>query len=155
MAESEQQLRSLLMRVKEERKAGLKLSIQETKITESVSITSWQTEGENVQSVADFIFLGSKITTDSDCSHKIKRHLLLGRKAMTNQDNVLKSRDTTLLTEVCTVQTVVSPAVTYRCESRTIKKAKCQRTDAFKLWCWRSPFDCKEIKPANPKGNQP
>ena len=134
-------------------KAGLKLNIQKTKTIDAVSITSWQI-GEKVESVTDVIFLGSKITTDRDCSHKIKRRLLLGRKAMTNLDNVLKSRHITLPTKVYIVQTMVSPAVMYRCESRTIKKANCQRTDAFELWYWRSPLDCK-IKPANPKGNQP
>ena len=117
-------------------------------------ITSWEIDGETV---VDFIFLGSRITADGDCSHKIKRHLLLGRKVMTNLDSIFKSRDITLLTKVCLVKAMVFPAVTYVCESWTMKKAERQRTGAFELWCWRrleSPLDCKEIKPVNPKGNQ-
>ena len=146
------------MRVKEKsEKAGLKLNIQKTKIMASGPITSWQIDGEGVETVTDFIFLGSKITVDSDYSHKIKRHLLLGRKAMTNLDSVFKSRDITLLTKVHIIKVMVFLVVIYRCESWTIKKAERQRIDAFELWCWRrleSPLDCKEIKPVNPKGNQ-
>ena len=126
------------MKVREEsEKAGLKLNIQKTKIMASGSITSWQIDGETVETVADFIFLGSKITADSDCSHEIKRHLLLGRKAMTNLDSIFKSRDITLSTMVCLVKTIIFPVVIYRCGSWTIKKTACQKTDTFKLWCWR------------------
>ena len=140
MAESEEELKSLLMRVKEEsEKPGLKLNIQKMKIIAPSPITSWQIEGENVEAVTDFIFLGSRITVDSDCSYEIKRHLLLGKKAMTNKDSVLKSRDITLLTKVHIVTAIVFPVVMYRCESWTAKKAECQRIDAFKLWCWRRP----------------
>ena len=139
MAESDEELSSLLMKVKEESdKVGLKLNIQKTKIMASGPITSWEIDGERV---ADFIFLGSKITADGDCSHEIKRHLLLGRKVMTNLDSILKSRDFTL----------VFPVVMYGCESWTIKKAEHRRIDAFELWCWIRP--CKEIKPVHPKGN--
>src|SRR5574339_98675 len=138
MAESEEELKSLLMKVKvESEKVGLKLNIQKTKIMASGPITSWHIDGEKVETVTDFIFLGSKITADGDCSHKIKRHLLLGRKAMTNLDSVLKSRDITLPTKVCVVKTMVFPVVMYGCESWTIKKAECQRIDAFELWCWK------------------
>ena len=126
------------MKVKEEsEKVGLKPNIQKTKIMASSPITSWQIDGEKVETVADFIFLGSKIIADGDCSHEIKRHLLLGRKVMTNLDSVLKSRDIPLLTKVCLVKAMVFPVVTYGCESWTIKKAECQRIDAFELWCWR------------------
>ena len=126
------------MRMKEEsEKADLKLNIQKTKIMASSPIASWQTEGEKVETVTDLIFLGSKITADSDCSHEIKRRLLLGRKAMTNLDSILKSRDITLLTKVRLVKAMVFPVVMYGCESWTIKKGECQRIDAFKLWCWR------------------
>ena len=126
------------MKVKEEgEKAGLKLNIQKTKIMASGPITSWQTDGETVETVTDFIFLGSKITADGDCSHEIKRHILLGRKVMTNLDSVLKSRDITLLTKVCLVEAMVFLVVMYGCESWTIKKAECRRIDAFELWCWR------------------
>ena len=123
-------------------------------------ITLCQIEGEKVEAVTDFIFLGSKITTDSDCSHEIKRCLFLGRRAMKNLDNILKSRDITLPTKIHIVKVMVFPVVMYRYKSWTIKKAKCWRIDAFKLWCWRrllrSPLDCKEIKPkVNPKGNIP
>ena len=118
-------------------KSWLKTQHSKTKIMASHSITSWQTNGKIVEMVADFIFLGSKITADSDCSHEIKRHLLLGRKAMTNLDNVLKSRDITLLTKVRIVKTIVFPVVMYDCESWTIKKAEHWKTDAFELWCWR------------------
>ena len=138
MAESEEELKSLLMNVKEEsEKAGLKLNIQKTKIKAPVPITSWQIDGETVETVADFIFLGSKITADGDYTHEIKRHLLLGRKVMTNLDSVLKSRDITLPTKVCLVKAMVFLAVIYGCESWTIKKAECRRIDAFELWCWR------------------
>ena len=134
MAESKEELKSLLMKVKEEsEKAGLKLSIQKTKIMASSPITSWQKDGEKVETVTDFIFLGSKITADGNCSHDIKRCLLLGRKAMTNLDSVLKSRDITFLTKVCIVKAMVFPVVTCRCESWTIKKAEHSRIDAFKL----------------------
>ena len=138
MAESEEELKSLLMKVKEERENfGLKLNIQKTKIMASGPITSWQIDGETVETVTDFTFLGSKITADGDCSHEIKRHLLLGQKVMTNLDSILKSRDITLSTKVHLVKAMVFPVVMYGCESWTIKKAKCQRTDAFELWCWR------------------
>ena len=124
MAESEEELRSLLMKVKEEsEKAGLKLNIQKTKIMASSPITSWEIDGETVETVSDFIFLGSKITADGDCSHEIKRSLLLGRKVMTNLDSILKSRDTTLPTKVCLVKAMVFPVVMYGCESWTVKKA--------------------------------
>ena len=126
------------MKVKEKsEKVGLKLSIQKTKIMASDSITSWQIDGETMETVTDFIFLGSKITADGDCSHEIKRYLLLGRKAMTNLDSILKSRDIILATKVRLVKTMVFPVVMYGCESWTIKKAECRRIDAFQLWCWR------------------
>ena len=126
MEESKEELKSLLMKVKEEsEKAGLKLSIQKTKIMASDPITSWQIDGETMETVTDFIFLGSKITADGDCSHEIKRHLLLGRKAMTNLDSILKSRDITLSTKVHTVKAMVFPVVMYECESWTIKKTEC------------------------------
>ena len=134
-AESEEELKSLWMKVKEEsEKVGLKLNIQKTKITASCPITSWQIDGETV---ADFIFGGSKITAEGDCSHEIKRRLLLGRKVMTNLDSILKRRDITLPTEVCLVKAMVFPVVMYGCKSWTIKKAECWRIDAFELWCWR------------------
>ena len=134
MAESEEELKSLLMKVKEEsEKAGLKLNIQKTKIMASGPITLWQIDGETMGTVTGLIFLGSKLTADGDCSHEIKRRLLLGRKAMTNLDSILKSRDMTLPTEVCLVKVTVFPVVIYGCESWTIKKAECQRIDAFKL----------------------
>ena len=126
--------------------AGLKLNIQKMKIMASGAITSWQIDGETMITVTVFIFLGSKITADGDWSHEIIRGLLLGRKAMTNLDSILKSRDVTLPTKVHTVKTKVLPVVMYRCESWTIKKAEHWRTAAFELWCWRSPLDCKEIK---------
>ena len=132
MAESEEELKSLLMRVKEEsEKVGLKLSIQKTKIMASGPITSWQIDGKTVETVTDFIFLGSKITADGDCSHEIKRRLLLGRKVMTNLDNMLKSRDITLPTKVHLVKAMVFPVVMYGYKSWIIKKAECQRIDAF------------------------
>ena len=138
MAKSEEELKSLLMKVKEDNeKVGLKLNIQKTKIMASSPITSWQIDGETVETVADFIFLGSKITADGDCSHEIKRCLLLGRKVMTNLDSILKSRDITLPTKICLVKAMVFPVVMYGCESWTVKKAECQRIDAFELWCWR------------------
>ena len=137
MAESKE-LKSLLLKVKEEsEKVGLKLSIQKTKVMASGPITSWQIDGETVKTVTDFIFLASKITAHSDRSHEIKRHLLLGRKAMTNLDSILKSRDITLTTKVCLVKTMVFPLVMYRCKSWTIKKAEHRRIDAFELWCCR------------------
>ena len=138
MAESEEELKSLLMKVKEEsEKADLKLNIQKTKIMASGSITPWLIHGEKMEMVTDFIFLGSKITADGDCSHEIKRHLLLGIKAMTNLDSVLKSRHNTLSTKDSLVKVMVFPVVIYRCESWTIKKAEHRRIDAFKLLCWR------------------
>ena len=136
MVESEEELKSLLMKVKKEsEKVGLKLNIQKTKIMESSPITSWQIDGETMETVTDFIFLGSKITADGDYSHKIKRHLLRGRKAMTNLDSVLKSREITLPTKVCLVKAMVFPVVMYGCESWTIRKAERQTIDFFRLWC--------------------
>ena len=138
MAESEEELKSLLMKVKEEsEKVGLKLNIQKTKIMASGPITSWQVDGETVETVADFIFLGSKINADGDCSHEIKRRLLLGRKVMTNLDSILKSRDITLPTKVHLVKAMVFPRVMYGCESWTMKKAEHRSIDAIELWCWR------------------
>ena len=126
------------MKVKEEsEKVGLELNIQKMKIIASGPITSWQIDWETVETVADFIFLGSKITADGDCSHAIKRRLLLGRKVMTNLDSILKSRDITLSTKVCLVKAMVFPVVMYGCESWTMKKAECRRIDAFELWYWR------------------
>ena len=138
MAESKEELKSHLMKVKEEsEKVGLKLNIQKTKIMAFSPITSWQIDGDTMESVRDFIFLGSKITADDDRSHEIKRCLFLGRKVVTNLDSMLKYRDVTLLTEVCLVTPTVFPVVMYGCESWTIKKAEHQRIDAFELWCWR------------------
>ena len=138
MAESEEELKSLLMKVKEESEnVGLKLIIQKTKIMAFIPITSWQTDGETLETVADFIFLGSKITADDDFSHEIKRCLLLGRKVMTNPDSILKSRDITLATKGHLVKAIVFPVVMYGCESWTIMKVECRRIDAFELWCWR------------------
>ena len=138
MAESEEELKSLLTKVKEEsEKVGLKLNIQKTKIMASVPITSWQIDGETVETASDFIFLGSKITAGGDCSHEIKRRLLLRRKFMTNLDSILKSRDITLPTKVHLVKSMVFPVVMYGCESWTVKKVECQRIDDFELWCWR------------------
>ena len=138
MEENEEELKSLLMKVKEEsEKVGLKLNIQITKIMASGPITSWQIDEETVETVADFIFLGSKITADGDCSPEIKRRLLPGSKVMTNLDSILKSRDITLSTKVRLVKATVFPVVTYGCESWTIKKAECKRIDAFELCCWR------------------
>ena len=160
MAESEEELKSLLVKVKvkvESEKVGLKLNIQKTKIIASGPITSWEIDGETVETVSDFIFLGSKITADGDCSHEIKRNLLLGRKVMTNLDSIFKSRDITLPTKVQLVKAMVFPVVINGCESWTVKKAECQRIDAFELWLLEktleSPF-CKEIQPVHPKGDQ-
>ena len=160
MAESEEELKSLLMKVKVEReKVGLKLNIQKTKIMASGPITSWEIDGETVETVSGFIFWGSQITADGDCSHEIKRRLLLGRKVMTNLDSILKSRDITLPSKVRLVKAIVFPVVMYGCESWTVKKAECQRIDAFELWCWRrllrvpwtarrsNQFILKEISP--------
>ena len=137
-AESEEELKSLLMKVKEEtEKTGLKLNIQKTKIMAFSPITSWEIDRETVETVADFILGGSKITADGDCSHEIKRHLLLGRKVMTNLDSILKSRDITLPTKVCLVKAIVFPVVIYGCERWTVKKVEHQKIDAFEVWCWR------------------
>ena len=141
MVESEEELGCLLMKVKEKsEKVGLKLNIQKTKIMASGPITSWQIDGETVETMADFIFWGSKITADGDCSHEIKRRLLLGRKVMIKLDSILKSRDSTLPTKVHLVKSMVFPVVMYGCESWTIKKAEHQRIDAFELWCCRRLF---------------
>ena len=138
MAESEEELKSHLIKVKvESEKVGLKLNIQKTKIMASGPITSWEIDGKRVETVTDFIFWGSKISADGDCSHEIKRRLLLGRKVMTNLDSIFKSRDITLPTKVHVVKAMVFPVVMYACESWTVKKAECQRIDAFELWCWR------------------
>ena len=164
MAESEEELKSLLMKVKEEsEKVGLKLNIQKTKIMAPGPITSWQIDGKTVKTVTVFIWGGgSKITADGDCSHEIKRRLLLGRNVMTNLDSIFKSRDITLPTKVCLVKAMVFPVVMYGCESWTVKKAERRRIDAFKLWCWRRllrvPWTArrsnqsilKEISPAIP-----
>ena len=137
MAESEEELKSLLRKVKESEKVGLKLNIQKTKIMASGPITSWEIAGETVETVSDFISWGSKITADGDCSHEIKRCLLLGRKVMSNLDSIFKSRDITLPTKVHLVKAMVFPMVMYGCESWTIKKAERQRIDTLELWCWR------------------
>ena len=138
MAESEEELKSLLMKVKEEsEKVGLNLNIQKTKIMASGPITSWEIDGETGETVSDFIFGGSKIIADGECSHEIKRRLLLGRKTMTNLDSIFKRRDIFFLTKVHLVKAMVFPIVMYECESWTIKKAECQRTEEFELWCWR------------------
>ena len=138
MAESEEELKSLLMKVKEEsEKVGLKLNIEKTKIMASGPITLWQIDGETMETVTEFLFLGSKITADGDCSHEIKKYLLLGRKAMYNLDSILKSTDITWLTKVHLVKAMMFPVVMYGCEHWTIKKAECHRIDAFELWCWR------------------
>ena len=138
MAESEEELKSLLMTPKEEsEKVGLQLNIQKTKIMVSGLITSWEIDGETAETVSDFIFGGSKIIADGDCSHETKRCLLLGRKIMTNLDSIFKSRDITLPTKVHLVKAIVFPVVTYGCESWTVNKAECQKIDAFELWCWR------------------
>ena len=138
MAESEEELKSLLMKVKESEKVGLKLNIQKTKIMASGPITSWEIDGETVETVSDYIFRGSKITADGDCSHEIKRHLLLGCKVMTNLDSIFKSRHITLPTKVHLVKAMIFPVVLYGCESWTLKKDESRRIDAFELWCLRS-----------------
>ena len=138
MGESEEELKSLLMKVKVEReKVGLKLNIQKTKIMESGPITSWEIDGETVETVSDFILGGSKIPADGDCSHEIKRRLLLGKKVMTNLDSIFKSRDITLPTKVRLVRAMIFPVVMYACNSWTVKKSEHRRIDAFELWCWR------------------
>ena len=137
MAESEEELKSFFMVKQESEKAGLKLNIQKTKMVTCGPITPWQIDGETVETVSDFILGGSKITADGDCSHEIKRRLFLGRKAMTNLDSILKSRDITLLTKVHLVKAMVFPVVMYACESWTVEKAEHQRIDTFELWCWR------------------
>ena len=138
LMEESEELKNLLIKVKEESgKVGLKLNIQKTKIMASGPITSWQIDGETVETVSDFIFLGSRITADGDCSHEIKQRLLLGRKVMANLDSILKSRDITLSTKVCLVKAMVFPVVMYGCASWTIKKAEYQTIDAFELCCWR------------------
>ena len=146
------------MKVKEESEiVGLKLNTQKTKIMASGPITSWQIDGQTMETVRGFIFLDSKITADGECTHEIKRCLLLGRKAMTNLDSILKSRDITLPAKVRLVKALVFPVVMCGCESWTINKAEHQRIDAFELWCWRrlvSPLDCKEIQPVHPKGDE-
>ena len=144
---------------KQSAKADSKLNIQKTKITASGPITSWQINVEKLETATDFIFLDSKTTANDDCSHEIKRWLLLRRKAMTNLDSILKSRDTTLLTNVCTIKALIFPVVMYRYKSWTIKKTEHQRIEALELWCWRRllrvPWtECKVIKSVNPKGNQ-
>ena len=155
MAESEEELRSLLMKVKvESEKVGLKLNIQKTKIMASGPITSWEIDAEMVEAVSDFIFWSSKITADGDCSHEIKRCLVLGRKVMTYLDSIFKSRDITLPTKVCLVKAMVFPVVMYGCESWTIKKAEHQRIDAFEKTL-ESPLDCKEIQSVHSEGDQP
>ena len=139
-------------------KVGLKLNIQKTKTMASGPISSWEIDGETVETVSDFILGGSKITADCDCSHEIKRCLLLERKIMTNIGSLLKSRDIALPTKFCLVKAMVFPVNMYGCESWTVKKAERRRIDAFELWCWRktleSPLDCKEIQPVHPRGNQ-
>ena len=146
------------MKVKEEsEKVGLKLNIQKMKIMASGPITSWEIDGESVETVSDSFLGGSKITADGDCSHEIKRRLLLGRKVITNLDGIFKIRDITLPTTVHLVKAVVFPVVMYGCESWTVKKAERRRSDAFELWRWKtleSPLDCKEIQPVHPKGDQ-
>ena len=137
MEESEEELKSLLMKVKEESEVGLNLNIQKTKIMASGPIVSWQIDGETVATVSDFVFWGSKITVDGDCSHEIKRRLLLGRKVMSNLDSIFNGRDITLPTKVRLVKVMVFPVVIYGCESWTVKKVELRRTDVFVLWCWR------------------
>ena len=159
MAESKEELKILLMKVKEEReKIGLKLNIQKTKIMASSPITSWEIDGETVETMADFILGGSKITADGNCSHEIKGCLFLGRKVMINLDSILKSRDITLTTKIHLVKAMVFPVVTYGCDSWTIKKAECQRMMLLNygvgVWTLESSLDCNEIKPVNPKENQ-
>ena len=147
MAENEEKLKSFLMKVKEEsEKVGLKLNIQKTKILASSPVTSWQIDGETVQTVSDFILGGSKTTADGNCSHEIKRCLLIGRKVMTNLDSILKSRDITLPTKFCLVKAMVFPVVMYGCESWTIKKAEHQRIDAFELWFWKDSWESLDLQ---------
>jgi len=157
MAERKE-LKSLLMKVEEKsEKVGLRLNIQKTKIMASGPITSWQIDGETMETLTDFISEGSKITAVDDYSHEIKRRLLLGRKAMANLHSILKRRDITLPTKIHLVKAMLFPVVMYGCKSWTIKKAEHRRIDAFELCCWRrleSPLDCKEIQPVHPKGNQ-
>ena len=159
MAESEEELKSLLMKVKEENeKVGLKLNIRKTKIMASDPITSWEIDGETMETVSDFILGGSKITADGDCSQEIKRCLLLGRKVMTNLDSTLKSRDITLTTKVCLVKAMVLPVFMYVCESWTVKKAEPRKIDAFELWCWRRllrvPWTARRSNQSILKGDQ-
>ena len=159
MAESEDELKSLLIKVKEEsEKVGLKLNIQKTKIMASGAMTSWEIDGETVETVSDFILGGSKITAYGDCSHEIKRRLLLGRKVMTSLDSMLKSREITLPTKVHLVNAMVFPVVMYGCEGWTIKKAECQKIDAFEVWCWRRllrvPWTARRSNQSIPKGDQ-
>ena len=159
MAESEEELKSLLMKVKEEsEKVGLKLNIQKTKIMASSPITTWEIDGETVETVADFIFWGSKITADVDCSHEIKRCLLLGRKFMANLDSILKSQRHYFGNQGLSSQAMVFPVVLYGCERWTVKKAECQSIDAFELWCWRRllrvPWTARRSKAVHPKGDQ-
>ena len=151
---------NLLMKVKEEsEKVGLELSIQKTKIMASSPRTSWQIDGETMETVTEFIFLGSKITAGGDCSHEVKRHLLLGRRAMTNLDSIIKNRDITLPTEICLVKAIIFPIVKYGCESWTINKAGCQRIDTFELWCWkrllRVPWTARRSNQSIPKEINP
>ena len=157
MAESKEKIKSLLMKVKEEsEKVGLKVNIWKTKIMASGPITSWEIDGETVETVSDFIFGGSKITAEGDCSHEIKRRLLLGRKVMTNLDSIFESRDNYFASKVHLVKTMVFPVVMYGYESWTVKKAERRRIDAFELWCWRrleSPLDSKEIQPVHSEGD--
>ena len=160
MAESKEELKSLLMKVKEEsEKVGLKLNIQKTKITASGPITSWQIDGETVETAIGFILGGSKMTADGDCSHESKRRLLLGRKVMTDIDSILKSRDITLPTKVCLVKAMVFPVVMYGCESWTVKKAEHGGIDAFELWCWRRllrvPWTARRANQSIPKEISP
>ena len=159
MGESKEEIKSLLMKVKEEsEKLGLKLNIQKTKVMVSGPITSWQINGETMETVTDFNLGGSKITADGDCSHEIKRHLFLERKFMTNLDSLFKSRDITLPTKVPLVKAMVFPVVMYGCESWTIERAECQIIDAFELWCWRRllrvPWTARRSKAVHPKGDQ-
>ena len=156
MVGSEEELKSLLMKVREEsEKGGLKLNIQKMKVMASGPITSWEIDGETVETVSDFILGGSKITADGDCSHEIKRRLLLGRKVMTNLDSIFKSRDITWPTKVHLVKAMVFPGVMYGCESWTVKKAERQRIDAFELWCWRRLLRVPWIQPVHSEGDQP
>ena len=146
------------MKVKEEsEKVSIKLNIQKTKMMASGPITSWEIDGETVETVSEFVLGGSKITADGDCSHEIRRCLLMGRKVMTNLDSIFKNRDITLPTKVRLVKAMVFPMVMYGCESWTVKKAEHRRIDAFEVWCWRrleSPLDCKEIQPVHSEGDQ-